>query len=474
MKPRFLFAALALAYASHAGTTFAQAFLSDPRLVEGRGIKAGNFELHPGIAVAGGYDSNYFQGAGTENGVTALNGAQVSVREPVIDAWRLQVTPSFSMLTRGVRASQEGGGPLPDLTLAAHADASYNALWANQSQYSSYVTNQDDVGVSAGAALNVFPARTWGGDLGAEYNRIIEASNDPTVSNAWKRDNIRGTAGISFRPGGGLFSVRVGYQANVTLFESSGFQTLNNIVHSLQLGSTWKFLPRTALVYRGNITWLEYTDTRPQTLGTGQTFDSQIGLNGLISNYFGLLGMIGWAGTFYNTAAGTAQNFDSVIGQAQLTWYPNPQNQVPGPNAMPVGLSSVALGYTRSFGPSYLGTYFQQDRGYLNTVYFFGQRFVASLAGGLSHVTRPASFFANVPATAAPGQDVQSPGSGENRVDGVAFLEYRLSTSVGVNTTFRYDAELDHRVYQIAFGSPTGDDLKFNRYQILLGARWFL
>src|SRR5690242_17302051 len=115
MKPRFLFAALALAYASHTSTTFAQAFLSDRRLVEGEGIKTGSFELHPGLAAEGGNDSNYFQGAGVERGVTPLTppgpGARpVDVNEPVIDTWRLRITPSLSLQSRGYRALREGGG----------------------------------------------------------------------------------------------------------------------------------------------------------------------------------------------------------------------------------------------------------------------------------------------------------------------------------------------------------------------------
>jgi hypothetical protein len=176
--------------------------------------------------------------------------------------------------------------------------------------------------------------------------------------------------------------------------------------------------------------------------------------------------MVGWAGTFYETQAGAVQNFDSIIGQAQVTWYPTPQQKVPAGEA-PVGLSSVALGYTRNFGASYLGTYYQRDRGYLNTAYFFGERFVLSLAGGLSHITRPRTFFSD--------NTQQAPSSSENRIDATAFLEYRITASVGINTTFRYDGELEHRVYALGPGNnPAGDDLKFDRYQVYLGARWFL
>jgi hypothetical protein len=480
MKPRLLILALGLAYASHASTTFAQAFLNDRRLMEGRGVKAGDFELHPGIAAEGGYDSNYFQTSGVRSGTTGVptvgaeNGCancppRASVNEPVIDSYRLRITPSLSFASRGVCTLEEGGGAPPRLILSGRLSASYNALFAADSAYSSQVSNQDDVAANAGLNLNIFPVGTFGGDALVDYSRVIEASNDPDLRNAFKRDVIRGGGGIAWRPGGGLFTWRVGYLATATLFESGDFTNLDNIKHTLQLSGSWKFLPRTALLYRGNITWLRYTSkNQPATLGDGEIMDSQIGINGLISNYFGLLGMIGWNGTFYEPRAGAPQNADSVIGQAQVTWYPMPQRKVPAGEA-PVGLSSVALGYTRNFGTSYLGTYFQRDRGYLNMAYFFAQHFVLSLAGGFSHITRPATFFAD-------GTE-QAPDSGENRIDATAFLEYRVTSTVGINTTFRYDGELEHKVYPLGPAGtppPGGDDLKFDRYQAYLGVRWFL
>src|SRR5262249_22968314 len=88
-------------------------------------------------------------------------------------------------------------------------DASYNALFANNSKYSSDVSNQDDVGVGAAVGLGINPAGTWGGDVGVGYSRIIEASNDPTLNNAFKRDVITPGAGIAWRPGGGPFRLAV-------------------------------------------------------------------------------------------------------------------------------------------------------------------------------------------------------------------------------------------------------------------------
>jgi hypothetical protein len=138
----------------------------------------------------------------------------------------------------------------------------------------------------------------------------------------------------------------------------------------------------------------------------------------------------------------------------------------------PIGLSAVSLGYHRNWSISYLGEYFQRDRGYAKMVYFFAQRFVFLLTGGLSHITRPPSYF--------PNGALQYNGNGpENRVDLTAFLEYRVGAAFGVNTTFRYDAEVNDVFIPgapatAANPNPAGDELKFSRWQVYLGARWFL
>src|SRR5687768_15632117 len=94
-----------------------QAWLSDRRFGEGMGIRVGDLELHPGIAGEFGYDSNYFQRDG---------GAD----EPTIAAWRLRVTPSFSLSTLGERRLGATPGRPPAFTFRASAYASYNELFA--------------------------------------------------------------------------------------------------------------------------------------------------------------------------------------------------------------------------------------------------------------------------------------------------------------------------------------------------------
>jgi hypothetical protein len=139
-----------------------------------------------------------------------------------------------------------------------------------------------------------------------------------------------------------------------------------------------------------------------------------------------------------------------------------------------VGLSQVSLGYVRSFSPSYLGSFYQRDRVYLNSVYFFAQRFVLSLGGGYSHISRPDAFFPGP----AP-QELQFAAASDNRVDGQLFFEYRPGAAVGINMTLRADVALNAVAVKVAPGNdPTGnnlyDDIQFARYQAFLGLRWFL
>ncbi len=461
MKPRFLVAALAVACTAHSTNVWAQAFLSDPRLTEGLGVKAGDFEFHPGVAAEGGYDSNYFQASG-DNVI-----GPPRVNEPVVPSFRLRLTPSVSFVSTGSREADEGGGPAPVLRLKGNLAATANFMFATGSQYSSDATKQNNVSGIAGLGAEILPGRAWGGDISADFHRILEASNEADVGNAWRRDIVRAGAGLVWRPGGGLFEWRLGYKLQGTFFEDSQYTDLNNLQHSVETSGSWKFLPRTALIYQGELKWLHFDETpQSESLNNGESLSSEIGINGLVSNYFGMLVLGGWGESFYGSKVGHPENYDNFIGQAEVTWYPTPQEKLPEHGA-PVGLSSVSLGYRRSFAVSYLGQYLQQDRGYLSAAYFFADHFVLDLVGGLNHITRPPSYFPDGTPRVA-GDET------ENRLDALAFFEYRPGPTVGINATFRYDAELTSRLIPLNVQNTAADQLEFDRYQVFLGVRWFL
>jgi len=439
----------ALPLRAHAQT---QPWLSDRRYGEGIGVRVGNLELHPGISGEVGYDSNYFLRAKEENPIAA---------------YRFRVTPSITLETLG-QQRREGLTPSVQAPLQfnAGAYASYNELVAADSKYSSQVSNQRNLDAGANLGLNIFPVGRVGIDGYGNFVRTIQPSNDTDVANAFNRDTFRAGAGLTWRPGGGLFSWRAGYEFMYNYFEEDPFKPLNNYQNQVNLRGNWRFLPRTSLTYDGSYTWISYAKNTEQS--DGAIVRSQIGINGLITDDFGFLGRIGWAGTFYDQFAGQKEaQFDSVVGQAEVKWYLGGQTHNTDALTAPVGLSWVALGYTRDVQNSYLADFYQRDRGYAQLTYLLGGVFVGSLTGGVARLAFPDSAV--------------HPAFAETRADATAFGEYRLSNTVGVNFTVNYVQNFTDVVIAAPAGTmpaagttAAGDYLAFQEWQAFLGVRWFL
>ncbi|MCA9597073.1 MAG: hypothetical protein KC776_27350 [Myxococcales bacterium] len=450
-KVAFLAAALAVAT-----TTFSaaaqQPWIKDRSYGEGIGIRTGNLELHPGIAGEFGYDSNYFQRADDE--------------KPIVSMLRLRVTPHLTLSTLGQqRRGQQGNAAPPTLNFRAGVFASYNELIATDSQYSSEASDQRHVDAGANFSLDILPQRPWGFDLYGDYLRTVEPSNDFNTDRAFDRDSLRLGAGINWRPGGGLFEWRLGYELQYNYFERTLFQDFNNAQHFVKMRNRWRFLPRTALIYEGDVGFLRYSQT--DTQNNAQTIRSRIGVNGLVTNHFAFLALGGWAASFYESTGGIpVRNYDGPVGQAELKWFILPQPTLQ-PGDATAGLASIAIGYVRDYTNSYLADYYRRDRGYANLSYFIGGRVLLSAEGGLSHLTHSTSFFTD--------GTVRNASFGENRVDARLFAEYRPSDTIGINTTLRYDAALDDNRIRDSQANPASvDNLQFTRYQAWLGVRWFM
>jgi hypothetical protein len=430
-----------------------QPWLEDRRVGEGVGIRTGDLEWHPGVAGQLGYDTNYFQGSG-------------EAAEPEIDVLRFRVTPSLTLKTLGSQRNPGGGQAAPPvLNFAADASLSYDKLIALGSGENELEGTDSFLSGGLGFALDILPERPWGADLNGNVTRLVQPSNDPTIPPAFNRDILRGGAGIKWRPGGGVFSWRLGFQTTYTLFEDSDYSDLNNFNHAILASGRWKFLPRTAFLYEGQVSFIDYGDANSGQV-QATPISSKIGLAGLVTNHFALLGMVGWLATFYDVNGGQVNDYDGPIGQAQVTWYPVPDPKLE-PGSAVVGLSSIALGYVRSAENSYLGNYVQTDRVYADLDYFIAGRVVLSLQGGFSHLTRPQSFFPN-------STTERNPAFGENRADATAFTEYRVSDSVGINLTLIYSGAFDNRRVLLTEDGAQSDNMRFDRYEAWLGARWFL
>jgi hypothetical protein len=434
MKARFpLIAALAVALVPMKAS--AQAWLSSPDFSEGTGIRAGNLELHPSFGAEAGYDSNFYRS---------------SKDEGVIDVFKFRFTPS---ITIGTLDAKRLGGAQPSVIFSAGAHVSYFEVVPVDSA-NSLVSKRRNAAAGADALVDVFPQRKVGFDIGAGYIRAIdtEGNINDLAGEGFNRDTVRGGAGITWRPGGGLFSWRGGYAATYNFFENSQFSQLNNLHHEVSTRGRWRFLPRSALLFDTRYTFVRYANNTVQT--DGDAVNTRIGFHGLVTYHLSLLGMVGWAASFYQGHAGsiTPRQYDSVVANAEARWFLQARPDLEAAPSAASGLSSVALGYTRSFSNSYYGSFYQRDRGYLQFSMFILGAIASGLEFGVSSVHFP---------EAGPTQ----PAFSQVRLDGRLFGEYRFTDALAVNASVLYD--------QVNSDPVPTEDLSYTRWQAFIGARLF-
>jgi hypothetical protein len=440
MKAR-LSLALALAVSVAPLKASAQAWVGNPNFSEGVGIRAGNLELHPSVGAEFGYDSNFFRAADSEDPVKVL---------------KLRVTPSLTLSTLG---DKRRGGPPTDVIFTAGAHASYFELFPLDSDKED-ASKRRNVSMGADAKVDIFSRRKIGFDLLAAYVRMIEGEGrtEDLAGEGFNRDTLRGGGGVTWRPGGGNFEWRGGYMATYNFFENDAYDSLANLQHEVNTRGRWRFLPRSALLFDTAYTFIRYThDDTKQT--NGDALRSRVGFHGLVTYHLALLGMLGWATSFYEnrTAGIQARQYDSVVANAEARWFIQPRPDLEQAT-ITSGLSSLALGYNRSFTNSYLGSFYQSDRGYLNFDMFLLGAVAAGLQFGVSHVGFPE-------VVSEEGVRVSDSFS-QWRIDARAFGEYRFTDTLATNLTVMYDQVNSPRV--------SGEELKYDRWQAYLGVRWFM
>lgn len=447
MRLRLALAAL-LAAASLPTTALAQQqWLSDRRFAEGIGIRVGDLELHPGVGVEGGYDSNYFQRSGE-------NRANTIGDETVEDVYRLRIVPHLSLSTLGVRRQGANPGMPPMLVFDATAFAAYDRIFAADSDVSDDVNRGTlQLGVTLSGA--VAPKRPFGADFHGNVVRVAEPSNAPELEFTFDRWRFNAGGGLAWRPGGGLFEWRAGYDFTYHYFEEERYNGYDNLQHQFQLQGSWKFLPRTALLYSGNYTLIRYN--RDDALQVnGEVIRSLIGIRGLLTYRLALTGMIGWVASFYHDAP---ENGDTLAAHAEAKYLFMSPPTADRPVAT-TGLSSIALGYTRDMANAYLSSYYIRDRGYLNVNYMLAGAFVTSLEGGIGRYAFPT------------GEDYEA--FDQLRLDARLFAEYRFSDTIALNGTLRYDLNASDTLRPRDADQEFIEDLDFKRFQGYIGVRWFM
>jgi hypothetical protein len=466
-------------------------WLKDRRYNEGIGIRTGDLELHPGIAGEVGYDSNYFlrsdKTGPAPNGATIENSAPVA---PVISSVPFRITPSLYISTLGPqRREGDYTTPEPSVAFRAGVNGTYRAfigLANNQSgSETNDITKQDNFGGAADARLDILPGKPFGANIFGTYARVIMpnvATADPNLS--FTRDDIGVGGEFVITPGSGTLDWRLGYQFHDAIFETDAGKPYDNYTHEAFTRGRWRFRPRTALIYDASLRFNNYVNTGAAQntatsvgLANSDPVRARIGLNGLVTDRFAALAMVGWGATFLDqTITPNQPQYDSVIGQAELKWFLAASPGVAAASDVGLTLSSIALGYTRDFQQSYLGSYYGSDRGYLKFSYFFAGRALVTVEGGVGAIEYPQMFFG--PGSGCTGTCLRANGFTDVRADATLFGEYRVISTVGINATLRYTANFSNTEILAApapaMGPSTVLDMSWNRFEAYLGVRWFM
>jgi hypothetical protein len=274
---------------------------------------------------------------------------------------------------------------------------------------------------------------------------------------------------IIAQPGSGTLDWHLGYQFHDTLFEKSAGTPYDNYTHEAYTRGRWKFRPRTALVTDASVRFISYpnlVDAGAVPLASSTPVRARIGLNGLITERFSALAMVGWGASFYDTTLPNEPQFDSVIAQAELRWFLSASPGIANATDLGLALSSIALGYTRDFQNSYFGSYYTQDRGYLKFYYLFSGRAVVTLEGGVAAVEYPNLFWSTGAERKKSFTDA--------RADAALFGEYRFTDTFGLNATVRYSANISSTEIPISLTGPGLFDMAWKRFEAYLGVRWFM
>jgi hypothetical protein len=436
-------------------------------------------EVHPSIGAQFGYDSNYLLRTDKTGGFA--NGPTLA---PVIPALELMVTPSLYLSTvSGPRGADAGGGEPPPLAFRAGINATYRELFSvssdpNSGSGSNDLSQDRNIGGVVDARLDILPQRPWGGAIFANYTRsIMPNTADANPDLSFNSDIIGGGAELAMQPNSGTLDWHFGYSFTDTLFEQSAGIPYDNIVHQAYTKGRWRFRPRTALIYDASLRFISYSRDTAVTqvnLDTSTPVRTRIGLEGLVTDRFSVLGLIGWGASFYDTTLPNQPQFDSIIAQAELRWYLSASPGIAKITDVGLSLSSIAVGYNRDFQNSYLGSFYTQDRGYLKFNYQYGSNYVLTLEGGVSAIEYPDLFWADGTA--------RHDGFTDTRIDATLFTEYRFTPSFGLNGTLGYASNLSDQAILVAEpvkggAAPTSRDqyaMEWQRFTAFIGLRWFM
>lgn len=401
--------------------------------VRSRGIRLGNFELHPGIGAALGYDSNVF------------------LQEDPQSSGVLRVGPYIYISSLGEKRLQSDTPP--KLKFRAGANGSLKHYFA--------FTDQTNFGIGQDAKLTLQPSQVFAIDFFDEFNRTIDPFSDASISSTGDSvSSVRDQLGVGTRlqlsTPGGLLTGGLGYRFDIDLFEDPAFEGNGSSAHTITGDTSWEFLPKTDIFWNGSFKLHGYHDQPAELAGIAGTperndsvsVDSKFGINGALTATIGFTVAAGYGAGFFEDN----NDFESVIVEVEGRFQLMPS-------------MIWTLGYDREFQPAFQGNFTRVDRGKTRLQALVGERWAFAAKAEFSLLTY--------------GHDDRV--AGEDRIDRYLVTglsgEFKLIEWLALSGELGYSQNFTDYEFVLdvpAPGTDIRDAAKYNRVEAWLGLRAFL
>jgi hypothetical protein len=450
----------------------AQAWLPDRAYTEGPGIRVGDLEIHPGIAVRGGYDNNVFKADGKTRS-TVIDGRTIDVTQKEQGAGILAVTPHIHLSTLSEQRKaqgedrQEGVRALPAVAFRGGVAATY---------FHYFIDNgPKNLEVDTDLALNILPGRPFNIDVNLAYIRTVR----PFTQNAGNKDAFRFNSvaprvRFNFGSKSGVLTGYAGYAPRLALYESDVFSYLNSFTHAAEAGAAWKFLPSTALVYDGAIEFQDYSEENPflsnspVLFSDNKRFRTRLGINGAITRTLALRVLAGYSAIAFDDEQDGERldDHEDVIGEAILTY-----------GFGPAQTSRFEIGYQRDLVSSALGGWNLLDRGFATVRALVGGVVQLSLEAGVAKVKYGRIWGYDrlnnneMPTAIGDGGELDRD---DIRVDGAVRGEYRVTNWLSFLADVSVQSIITDYQYAVFYqggGSPVPDPAQYLAVMAFGGVR---
>ncbi len=433
MRLRFpwLESTVALVLLAGATPAAAQQWLADRARAEGRGIRVGDFELHPGIGTEIGYDSNIFLAEPDTEQASAI----------------LRVSPHFYLSTLSGERLQ---GARPRLSFRTGVNAAFMYYFAPA---------EGDIGVGQDARLIWAPGDVFSLELFDDFNRSIDPFADPagpiTMSSeadqlAFARDQLGVGTRLGLSTPGGLVKGGVGYRYDLDYFEDDLYRSNNNDSHTILADTSWEFLPKTALFWNGSVQFHDF-DEDPSNEALTDRADStkvrsKIGLNGALTQRVGFTLAGGYTAGFYDDD----NDYENVMAQVELRWRLRET-------------MLWAVGYDREYGTAFQGNFARMDRAKTRLEALLGRVVVLGARAELTFV----DFGFDERIDALGGDPTRNDIHLLVNLNG----EYRIIDWLAITAEFGYLENFTDFEYPVM---GPNDPAEYRRFEAWLGLRAFL